>query len=44
MVNHINAVLYYGNNRIKARRMTLADKFRLWKRRRIRDDLAGVGM
>ena len=43
MTNGINAVLYYGNARIKTRRMTLADRFRLWRRRRVRDDLAGVG-
>lgn len=42
MTNAINEVLYYGNAKIRTRRMTVADRFRLWKRRRVRDDLAGV--
>ena len=42
MVNQINAVLYYGNTKIKPRRMTILDRYRLWKRRRVMDDLAGV--
>ena len=42
MTNSVNCVLYYGTERIKPRRMTLADRFRLWRRRRIVDDLAGV--
>lgn len=35
---------YYvpGARKIKARRQTLAARFRLWKRRRRTDDLAGV--
>ena len=41
-MNHINCVLYYGTAKIKPRRMTLADRFRLRRRRRFMDDLAGV--
>lgn len=43
MVNHINAVMYYGNARIKTRRRTLWESFKLWRRRRWYDDLSGVG-
>lgn len=36
--------VYYvpGARKIKGQRMTLADRFRRWKRRRVMDDLAGV--
>ena len=43
MTDHINRVRYYGTQKIRPRRMTLADRFRLWRRRRVMDDLAGVG-
>ena len=42
MTNHINAVLYYGHARIRPHRMTIAERLRLRRRRRVRDDLAGV--
>ena len=42
MTDHINRVRYYGARKIRTQRMTLADRFRLWKRRRVMDDLAGV--
>lgn len=42
MTNHINAVLYYGTGKIKLHRMTLIERFRLWKRRRVIDDLVVV--
>lgn len=42
MTNGINQVLYYGNARIKPHRMTLAERWRLNRRRRRQDDLAGV--
>jgi hypothetical protein len=43
MTNHVEQVLYYGGARIRPHRMTIAERFRLWRRRRWRDDLAGVG-
>ena len=42
MTNNENCVLYYGTQRIRTHRMTLAERFRLRKRRRRVDDLAGV--
>lgn len=43
MINHFGGVSYYGTKKIKPHRMTLVERFKLWRRRRVMDDLAGVG-
>jgi hypothetical protein len=42
MTNHVNAVLYYGNCKIKTRRRSPLDGFRLWLSRRKERTTYGV--